>query len=74
MTQLQLAEILDVNQGEISKIEHRSEICISSLADYVEAVGGRLEIPASLLEPFGGMATSTRCSTRAARSQRRRST
>ena len=46
MTQLQLGEILGVNQGEISKIEHRSDICISTLADYVEAMGGRLEIRA----------------------------
>ena len=46
MTQLQVAEILGVNQGEISKIEHRSDICISTLADYIEAMGGRLEIRA----------------------------
>src|ERR1035437_10270291 len=30
MTQLQVAEILGVNQGEVSKIEHRSDICISA--------------------------------------------
>ena len=46
MTQLQLAEILGVNQGEISKIEHRSDLCVSTLADYIEAMGGRLEIRA----------------------------
>ena len=46
MTQIQLAKILGVNQGEISKIEHRPDICISTLADYVEALGGRLEIRA----------------------------
>ena len=46
MTQLQLAEILGVNQGEVSKIEHRTDICLSTLADYVEAMGGRLEIRA----------------------------
>jgi DNA-binding XRE family transcriptional regulator len=46
MTQLQLAEILGVNQGEISKIEHRSDICLSTLVDYIEAMGGRLEIRA----------------------------
>ena len=46
MTQLQLAEILGVNQGEVSKIEHRSDICLSTLADYVEAMGGRLEVRA----------------------------
>lgn len=33
-------------QGEISKLEHRSDICASTLADYVEAIGGHLEIRA----------------------------
>src|SRR5882724_839391 len=46
MTQMQLAEILGVNQGEVSKIEHRSDICVSTLAEYIEAMGGRLEIRA----------------------------
>ena len=46
MTQLRVAELLGVNQGEVSKIEHRSDICISTLADYIEAIGGRLEIRA----------------------------
>jgi transcriptional regulator with XRE-family HTH domain len=46
MTQVQLAEVLGVNQGEVSKIEHRSDICVSTLAEYVEALGGRLEIRA----------------------------
>jgi predicted XRE-type DNA-binding protein len=46
MTQLQVAEILGVNQGEVSKIEHRSDICVSTLAEYIEAMGGRLEIRA----------------------------
>ena len=46
MTQAKLAEILGVNQGEISKIEHRTDIYISTLAGYVEALGGKLEIRA----------------------------
>jgi DNA-binding XRE family transcriptional regulator len=46
MTQLQLAAILGVNQGGISKIEHRSDLCVSTLAGYIEAMGGRLEIRA----------------------------
>jgi len=46
MTQVKLAEILGVNQGEISKIEHRTDIYISTLAGYVEALGGKLEIRA----------------------------
>ena len=46
MTQTKLAETLGVNQGEISKIEHRTDIYLSTLATYVEALGGRLEIRA----------------------------
>ena len=46
MTQVKLAEALGVNQGEVSKIEHRTDIYLSTLADYVEALGGRLEIRA----------------------------
>ena len=46
MTQLRLAEVLGINQGEVSKIEHRSDIRVSTLADYLEAIGGRLEIRA----------------------------
>ena len=46
LTQAKLAETLGVNQGEISKIEHRTDIYISTLADYVEALGGKLEIRA----------------------------
>ncbi len=46
MTQLEVAKVPGVNQGEVSKIEHRSDICISTLAEYIEALGGRLEIRA----------------------------
>ena len=46
MTQLQLGEVLGVHQSEVSKIEHRSDICVSTLIEYVEALGGRLEIRA----------------------------
>ena len=46
MTQLQLGERLGVHQSEVSKIEHRSDICVSTLIEYVEALGGRLEIRA----------------------------
>jgi DNA-binding XRE family transcriptional regulator len=46
MTQAKLAEALGVNQGEVSKIEHRTDIYLSTLAGYVEALGGKLEIRA----------------------------
>lgn len=46
MTQAKLADALGVNQGEVSKIEHRTDIYLSTLASYVEALGGKLEIRA----------------------------
>ena len=46
MTQVALAQTLGVNQGEVSKIEHRTDVYLSTLASYVEALGGRLEIRA----------------------------
>src|ERR1035438_10740134 len=46
MTQARLAESLGVNQGEVSKIEHRTDLYLSTLTEYVEALGGTLEIRA----------------------------
>ncbi len=46
MTQLQLSEALGAHQSEVSKIEHRADICVSTLVDYIEALGGHLEIRA----------------------------
>lgn len=46
LTQVQLGEALGVHQSEIPTIEYRSDICITTLADYIEALGGRLEIRA----------------------------
>jgi transcriptional regulator with XRE-family HTH domain len=46
MTQVKLAETLGVNQSEVSRIEHRADLYLSTLSEYVEALGGRLEIRA----------------------------
>ena len=46
MTQTKLAETLGVNQGEVSKIEHRTDLYLSTLSEYVAALGGTLEIRA----------------------------
>jgi DNA-binding XRE family transcriptional regulator len=46
MTQVKLAEAMGVNQGEVSKIEHRTDLYLSTLTEYIEALGGRLEIRA----------------------------
>ena len=46
MTQIRLAELLRVNQGAISKMERRSDMYLSTLRSYIEAMGGQLEIRA----------------------------
>jgi DNA-binding XRE family transcriptional regulator len=46
LTQAKIAETLGVNQGEVSKIEHRTDLYLSTLSEYVEALGGALEIRA----------------------------
>ena len=45
-TQADLAERLDVPQAAISRMERRSDLLLSTLRHYVEALGGRLELRA----------------------------
>jgi DNA-binding XRE family transcriptional regulator len=45
-TQTALADTLGTSQANISQIEGRDDIYLSTLAHYVEALGGRLEITA----------------------------
>ena len=46
LNQTQLAKNMSVQQGEVSKIEHRGDLRVSTLDDYVRGLGGRLEIRA----------------------------
>jgi DNA-binding XRE family transcriptional regulator len=46
MTQTRLAELLEMDQGNISKLEQRTDMYLSTLRSYVEAMGGALEIRA----------------------------
>ena len=46
MTQTRLAEVLEMDQGNISKLEQRTDMYLSTLRSYVEAMGGALEIRA----------------------------
>ncbi|WP_370671089.1 XRE family transcriptional regulator [Pseudomonas putida] len=48
ITQEGLAERLDVRQGNVSKMENRSDMLISTLRTYLQAMGGRLELVAHL--------------------------
>jgi transcriptional regulator with XRE-family HTH domain len=44
MTQVRLAEALGVNQSEVSRIEDRADLYLSTLSEHVEALGGKSEI------------------------------
>jgi len=46
LTQEHLAQILNVGQAAVSKMEHRSDMYISTLSQFVKAMGGHLEIRA----------------------------
>lgn len=45
-TQTSLAETLEVGQAEVSKMERRTDLYVSTLRRYIEAMGGELEIVA----------------------------
>lgn len=45
-TQAQLAARLGINQGALSRLENRSDISVSMLRSFVEALGGKIEITA----------------------------
>jgi transcriptional regulator with XRE-family HTH domain len=47
MTQEHLAKILRVKQAAVSRLEHRADMYISTLQDFVRAMGGTLKITAS---------------------------
>ena len=46
MTQAQVAEALGSSQANVSKLERRDDVYLSTLSGYVEALGGRLELRA----------------------------
>jgi transcriptional regulator with XRE-family HTH domain len=48
MTQKEVAAKLDISQDGVSRIEKRSDLMISTLRKYIEAMGGKLNIVAEL--------------------------
>lgn len=46
LTQATLAEAMECGQDEVSKLERRADMLVSTLRRYVEAMGGSLEIVA----------------------------
>src|ERR1035437_8558138 len=46
LTQANLASILGINQGSVSKMEKRTDMYISTLRSFIQAMGGQLQIRA----------------------------
>ena len=49
-SQIELADLLEIRQASVSKLERRSDIHLSTLRKYIEALGGELVIQAEFPE------------------------
>ena len=49
-TQQQIAETLNIKQASVSKMESQTDMYISTIRKYIEAMGGELEIVAKFPE------------------------
>jgi transcriptional regulator with XRE-family HTH domain len=64
LTQVQMAQLLKISQGAVSKVERRTDMFVSTLRNYVQAIGGDLEIRAVfpdgqvLIDQFGTLKRS----------------
>jgi transcriptional regulator with XRE-family HTH domain len=71
LTQKRMAEVLGVGQDSVSRLEQRSDLLISTLRGYVEALGGRLSLVAEFPDKdpvvLSGLASLTDVPTKAAR-------
>lgn len=46
VTQVELAHLLNVEQAAISKLENREDMYVSTLREYIRALGGELQLVA----------------------------
>lgn len=44
LTQSSVAELLDMDQSEVSRLERRSDMLLSTLKRFVQATGGELHV------------------------------
>ena len=50
LSQERLAELLETKQANVSRMERRTDMYISTLRSYIEAMGGKLDIVAKFPE------------------------
>jgi DNA-binding XRE family transcriptional regulator len=46
LTQVSLAKVLNVNQGAVSRMEKRTDMYVSTLRNFIKAMGGQLQVKA----------------------------
>jgi transcriptional regulator with XRE-family HTH domain len=46
LTQVNLAKVLNINQGAVSRMEKRADMYVSTLRNFIQAMGGQLQIKA----------------------------
>jgi len=69
MSQERLSELLGWKQPSISKVEHQTDMYVSTLRSYIEALGGELQIVADMptgtvhIKRFGKIRASTKPAT-----------
>ena len=62
LTQVSLARSLEVNQGAVSRMEKRTDMYVSTLRNFIQAMGGRLQVKAIFpegeveIDQFGNLA------------------
>jgi hypothetical protein len=66
LTQQTLAATLEIDQSQVARMEKRTDMLISTLSSYVQALGGTLEVRASFpdgkvynIAQFSGLAKTT---------------
>ncbi len=47
VTQVEVAKVMNVEQAAVSKLERRDDMYVSTLREYVKALGGELKLVAS---------------------------
>ena len=62
VTQTELADLMSIEQGAVSKLERRDDMYVSTLREYIKALGGELKLVASFpdtdiqVHPYSGLA------------------